>query len=94
MLGAVHAVSGLAFTFSNNLSDTVTMNSFAVAVPALALLWLWMLTDVTVGSPGLFVLGAVGVFGVNAVLHMRSLQHSRKMTVAADEAEQVLLPES
>ena len=93
VLGAVHAVSGLAFTFSNNLSDTDTINSFAVAVPALALLWLWMLTDVTVESPALFVFGAISVFGVNAVLHLRSLQHSRKMTVAADQADQVLLPE-
>ena len=83
VLGAVHAVSGLAFTFSNNLSDSDTINSFAVAVPALALLWLWMLTDVTVENTALFVFGAIGVFGVNAVLHLRSLQHSSKMTVAA-----------
>ena len=94
VLGAVHALSGLAFIFSNNLSDTDTINSFAVAVPALALLWLWMLTDVTVENTALFVFGAISVFSVNAVLHLRSLQHSRKMTFAADEADQVLRPES
>ncbi len=93
VLGAVHAVSGLAFTFSNNLSDTDTINSFAVAVPALALLWLWMLTDVTVESPPLFVFGAISVFGANAAIHLRSLQHSRKTIIAVEAAGQVRLPE-
>ena len=93
VLGAVHAVSGLAFTFANNLSDSDTINSFAVAVPALALLWLWLLTDVTVRNPALFVFGAIGVFGVNAVLHLRSLQHSREMIIAVDAAGQLRLPE-
>ena len=69
-LGVVHAVSGLTFTYANHLSETDTINSIYFAVPALALLWLWALTDVTVANLPLFVSGVVGVLAVNMVIHL------------------------
>ena len=69
-LGAVHAVSGLTFSYANHLSDTDTINSLYFAVPTLALVWLWTFTDVTVSHPALFVAGGIGVLAVNMVIHL------------------------
>lgn len=69
-LGAVHSVSGLMFTFANHLSDTDTINSIYFAVPTLALLWLWGLTEVNLSHPASFVAGGMGVLVINMVIHL------------------------
>ena len=69
-LGALHGVSSFAFTYANHLSHSDTINSLYYLVPALALGWLWTLTDVTVADPQLFVAGAVGVIAINMVIHL------------------------
>ena len=45
----------------------------------MALGWLWMFTDVTIGNVTMFIAGVAGVVAVNVVLHLKSGRFDRRM---------------
>ena len=76
-IGVVHGITRVFFQGANHVSRSDLINSISYGVPALALVWLWIFTEVAVAEPAMFIAGVAVIVGANATIHLPSLNGSQ-----------------
>ena len=69
-VGVIHSFAAVFFLAGNHLSHSDLINSIHYGSPVLALLWLWLFTEVTINEPAMFIAGVVVIVCANATIHL------------------------
>ena len=69
-LGFFQGISSSVFFTANHASKSDTINSLYYGVPVIALVWLWLFSEVDISNQQMFIVGVVGVVSINMILHL------------------------